>query len=299
MTAVTLANTFGALEIGSWFAVFLFGVVTLQAFIYFERYPDDRLVFKALIACIWCLELGHTTAIICEVYRTTIISWGRVEEVVRFPALGVAVLLGGFITTLVQLFFSYRLYIVLPKPYNYAGVGTAIAAFTRCVMSTYGGGVQQLITTTYIQYIHDFRYFMMGVLFLGAAIDATIAGALMFFLLYRRERAPLIRSKRLIDRLLGITIRTGLVTSMAAISVVIVYLAQPNNLIFFAVYMSLSKLYSNSLLSSLNNRKSLRDGLGNSFSVEVPRIGTNSRAAYTNPISIEMKTITQVQEDKF
>jgi hypothetical protein len=60
-------------------------------------------------------------------------------------------------------------------------------------MSTYGGGVQQLITTTYIQYIHDFRYFMMGVLFLGAAIDATIAGALMFFLLYRRERAPLVR----------------------------------------------------------------------------------------------------------
>jgi hypothetical protein len=50
MTAVTLANTFGALEIGSWFAVFLFGVVTLQAFIYFERYPDDRLVFKALVS---------------------------------------------------------------------------------------------------------------------------------------------------------------------------------------------------------------------------------------------------------
>jgi uncharacterized membrane protein len=54
-----------------------------------------------------CLELGHTTAIICEVYRTTIIFWGRVEEVARFPALGVAVLLGGFITTLVQVRIVY------------------------------------------------------------------------------------------------------------------------------------------------------------------------------------------------
>lgn len=50
MTAVTIANTFGALEIGSWFAVFLFGIVTLQGYIYFERYPDDRLLFKALVS---------------------------------------------------------------------------------------------------------------------------------------------------------------------------------------------------------------------------------------------------------
>lgn len=49
-----------------------------------------------------CLELGHTIAILYEVYRTTIVLWGRSDEVVRFPAIGVVFVLGGFITTLVQ-----------------------------------------------------------------------------------------------------------------------------------------------------------------------------------------------------
>lgn len=54
-----------------------------------------------------CLELGHTIAILCEVYRTTIIFWGRPDQVVKFPAIGVAVLLGGVITTLVQVSIIY------------------------------------------------------------------------------------------------------------------------------------------------------------------------------------------------
>ncbi len=46
----TVANTFGALEIGGAVSVFLFGVVTLQTHIYFQRFPEDRLYFKVLVS---------------------------------------------------------------------------------------------------------------------------------------------------------------------------------------------------------------------------------------------------------
>ena len=45
----SLANTFGALEIGVAVAIFLFGVVTVQTFMYYQRFPDDRLHFKTLV----------------------------------------------------------------------------------------------------------------------------------------------------------------------------------------------------------------------------------------------------------
>ena len=46
---VTLANTLGVLEIGSFLGVFLFGVVSLQTFNYYNTYPEDGWVFKTLV----------------------------------------------------------------------------------------------------------------------------------------------------------------------------------------------------------------------------------------------------------
>jgi len=46
---ITLTNTLGALEIGAFLGVFLFGVVSLQTFYYYTLYPDDSWVKKTLV----------------------------------------------------------------------------------------------------------------------------------------------------------------------------------------------------------------------------------------------------------
>lgn len=48
------------------------------------------------------LELGHTVGICVEVYRTTIVFAGRPLEYNNFKGIGVATLLGGFITMIAQ-----------------------------------------------------------------------------------------------------------------------------------------------------------------------------------------------------
>jgi len=45
----TTSNTFSALETGSSFAIFLFGIVTLQTYLYYSRFHEDRLVVKVLV----------------------------------------------------------------------------------------------------------------------------------------------------------------------------------------------------------------------------------------------------------
>ncbi|KJA20560.1 hypothetical protein HYPSUDRAFT_787010 [Hypholoma sublateritium FD-334 SS-4] len=299
---ITIANTFGALEIGSSVSAFLFGVVTLQTHVYFSRFPEDRFQFKALVSAVWVLELAHTIAVFYEVYWTTIVMYDNPAAVVAFPSIGVVFVAGGAITAMVQIFFSYRLYKFLPMPYNAAGGVTAVTAFTRFILSTYGG-VKTILAPVYADYAFEpsTTRLVLALLIMGAIIDVTIASSMVYFLMKTRGKA-LARATRLIDRLIGFSLRTGLLTSFAAIAVLIIHRLQPNTMIYLAVYTSLAKLYSNTLLSSLNSRSDLRNAISTStVSVEVPRRkGTSSRPAYNhNPISIEMKTVTEFRDDNF
>ena len=133
---VDLNNTIGAIEIGSLFGVFLFGIVTLQTFNYYDNYKEDGWGNKTLVcqlkhlfcsalltifevASIWyhphplpCssliffgsrfLEIGHTLGINYELYRATILLYGQPWELVRFPGIAAVTVVGGAITLITQ-----------------------------------------------------------------------------------------------------------------------------------------------------------------------------------------------------
>jgi hypothetical protein len=43
-------GTLGALQIGSSLSLFLFGILTVQAYLYFDRFRDDRWTLKAFVS---------------------------------------------------------------------------------------------------------------------------------------------------------------------------------------------------------------------------------------------------------
>ncbi|KAF8167294.1 hypothetical protein B0H34DRAFT_9929 [Crassisporium funariophilum] len=300
-----LTNTFGALEIGSSFAVLLFGIVTLQAHLYFSNFSEDRWGFKLLVAAVWFLELGHTILIAYEVYKTTITFYGRPEATIRFPGFGGVTIIGGLITMLVQNFFAYRVWNVLPKPWRYVGLLCATAAVARAVMSIYVG-IQGIFSPSMAAHRATYQGLVTTLLVMGATIDVIIAVSMMSFLIRRRGKA-LTRVTRLIDHLIGWTVRTGLITSIAAVTVLVLFLIQTQTLVYLALYTCVAKLYSNSLLSALNARGSLRETASKSISVEhfpkskAPRTSSqlNSKrpSILNQAISIEMKTHTEFMSD--
>ncbi|KAF9477919.1 hypothetical protein BDN70DRAFT_880613 [Pholiota conissans] len=302
MVPTTLQNTLGAVEIGSSVSVFLFGIVTMQCYLYFSHYEDDRMGFKALVTFIWILELAHTIAIGYEVYRTTITLYGVIDQsTVKYAGFGVVTILGGIITTTVQFFFAYRVFNVLPNPWRFVGPACMVVAFFRLVVSIYTG--IRGITSPYNTVIVELKPFVTALLASGAVIDIVIAISMLYFLFERRENS-FSKISRLIDRLISFTIRTGLLTSVAAIFILILYRIMPYNFIYMAAYISLAKVYSNTLLSALNSRKALRKAVANSMSVErAPHrsehvittpggVASIASQPYYNPISIEMKTST-------
>ncbi|KJA17959.1 hypothetical protein HYPSUDRAFT_79441 [Hypholoma sublateritium FD-334 SS-4] len=298
----TIGNTFGAMEIGSIITVFLFGIVTLQTHMYFERFSQDRIPFKILVVGIWLLELGNTMAVVYEVYRVTIIYYGNPGGATRHPALGMVVIFGTYIATIIQIFNCYRLYSIIPKPYNIVGLFAGVLAFGRAIVVTYAG-VLEIKATSYAANIKEMHDWIMALLAMGAVIDIIIAVSMVYFLLTKREK-DLVKTTTLIDKLIAFALRTGLITSINAVAVIIVFGTMPNNLIFFAVYSSLSKLYTNSLLSGFNARVSLRDTLNKSISGGLPHRTDGPSSRYPqentynkNVISIQMKTTTEFRSD--
>ncbi|TFK32451.1 hypothetical protein BDQ12DRAFT_692455 [Crucibulum laeve] len=300
MVHVDLGDSIGALEIGCLISVFFFGIETLQTHQYYRRFPEDRWMFKLLVTSVWLLELGHTIGVTFEVYRATITLFGQPQKLITFPALGAVTAISGIITFLVELFFSLRVFKVLPIPYRYIGMGCALVAFVRVIGSVFLA--YQAITGTNIAiYRVQWKWLITSLLAGGAVIDVTIAASMLYYLIKKRLHA-LNRVNRVIDRLAAITIRTGLVTSIAAVVLLISFLMMPQNMVWLAIYTILARLYSNTLLSSLNARHRLRNDITNS-SVEVYSKGKTIRRDTMDPtsrhgaISIEMKTTTETVGD--
>ncbi|KAF8956404.1 hypothetical protein BDZ97DRAFT_1671644 [Flammula alnicola] len=249
-THVDLGDTLGALQIGSIFSVFLFGVVTLQAYVYYSTFREDLWIYKALVSSTLTslLEVGHTAAVCYEVYHDTITLYGQPQLLGAFPVLGAVTAVGGAITFLVQGFFAMRLFRVLPKPYGFIGILCLVLSLSRCVASIYLS-IQAVAAKSIAQYHLQMSWLISTLLAVGAAIDIIIAVSMLYYLSKKRGRG-LERIATVIDRLIAYTIRTGLLTSVSAVVLLICFQTMPNNLVWLALYTFLAKLYSNSLLSA-------------------------------------------------
>ncbi|KAJ8481374.1 hypothetical protein ONZ51_g6029 [Trametes cubensis] len=69
----------GGLLIEMFFAFILYGITTLQTFIYFQKYPGDRFSLKALVATVWILETVHTAFCMEFIYAYLIEGFGNYD----------------------------------------------------------------------------------------------------------------------------------------------------------------------------------------------------------------------------
>jgi len=61
-------TSFGPLHCGVVVANILFGILTLQANVYYKKFPHDRRLVKILVAVVWVLEVSHSICYIHGLY---------------------------------------------------------------------------------------------------------------------------------------------------------------------------------------------------------------------------------------
>ncbi|KAF5329826.1 hypothetical protein D9619_009059 [Psilocybe cf. subviscida] len=123
-----------------------------------------------------------------------------------------------------------------------------------------------------IQVIHSFAAGFEYIIFLGfgttALVDCSIAAA-MCLILYK-SNAGTAKSESVLESLIQYFIGSGLLTSFASILCIVLYIAQPDTLLYLGMEFSVTRLYANSLLAISNGRSNLRKKLDEDMSLRIP-----------------------------
>jgi len=248
---IDLNNTVGALEIGVLVSTCLFGVTSCQVWFYCRKFPRDDIVLKLMVAVIWVLELCHTIAVSHSLYTMTIIDVDNPLKFISPPkSLDASILFSAFIGPLVQAWFAYRVLRLSGK--LYIPVLCWFLSFVRCV-ATVAVGVEALLSASVHNFEMRLKWLLTFILAIGAAVDVIIAGSLCYF--FRRLRATSFKKTvKVINQTMVWTIETGLLTSVAAVAMLICFLVMQGNFVWVAIFTFLAKLFSNAFLVALNSR---------------------------------------------
>ncbi|KAF8990765.1 hypothetical protein BDQ17DRAFT_1255476 [Cyathus striatus] len=250
MAAPSMDHTFGALYIGSESFSSFQGVLTVQAYTYFESFSKDPIRTKVLVRYILSshriLDFVHLILISRSGYHYLISSWGNNEALIYSThELNLHLALVGVATIFCQLFFLRRIWVLSGR-----NIPLIITLITGCLATV------SLDIALSTQIMGDLRFStfssftpeIVSVFVIGAVTDITMAGLMCFYL--QRERSGFQKTDSLVTRIMHYTIATGAATSVLALGCLIT-----------AMHFSLGRMYTNALLATLNGRRSLREAL--------------------------------------
>ncbi|KAF7377843.1 hypothetical protein MSAN_00207800 [Mycena sanguinolenta] len=229
-----LNSTLGALEIGILVSYMLFGVTTTQTYIYYNRFPDDSLKLKALVAFVLICESGHAICIGHGLYTYTIMDYGHPERIAA--ALPKSFLVGAFfsnaVSACVQGFFIFRANVLTKKPYIFFIISGMM--FLRLLANS---AVYSLAfgMTLLVPFEKQWGWLLIAGLIISTTVDVAIA-AILVVSLRIQSRGVRKRTAALVDRLIAWTIETALITSMSTIVTFICFITMEHSFVWLAIF---------------------------------------------------------------
>ncbi|SJL15367.1 uncharacterized protein ARMOST_18860 [Armillaria ostoyae] len=210
----------------------------------------------------------------------------------------VEVFFNGFTAFLVQSFLTLRVWrLSNRKILVTAIVALLVVAEFGCVIAF---GTLALINVHTFAELATLKYLSISVNALAASGDVLIAGTLC--LLLHRSRTGF-QKKVLTRKQILFAVNTGLLTSICAVASLISILTAPNTFIYIAFFFCVGRLYSNSLLATLNARKRIRiaaEGINSSSEISFSLKNISKASAYSSRgpnISIKIDTTKEFKSD--
>lgn len=258
--------THGPFLIGLFFNILLQGILIAQAYFYYTKYRKDLRWLRLLVLVLFLVELVNTAFNCFYIYQSLVINFGDVQFLAKtnwflFPE----PLTTAIIELMVQVFYAWRIR-TIRRGWVMSVVITvlSVAGVVGCLIASLEGNTSHPEFSTFQEFV---KTAIILWLVCAAAADVLIAVVLVWSL--RQHKTGFKSTDMMIDRIIRITMQTNLFTALVAIADLISFLADPTGT-HFIFNLNLSKLYSNSLMSSLNARStpsSTRDNGMSTFEV--------------------------------
>ncbi|KAI0660110.1 hypothetical protein C8Q70DRAFT_1053346 [Cubamyces menziesii] len=248
-----LDTTLGATFLGFACTCILYGITSLQTWMYFNYSFKDDLTLRGSVFFLWILDTLHMLFLTLTMYRYVVTDFGNIPAIVRPTWSLVAMIMVVLISDLiVRAIFGMRILRLSGGRWIIPTCIVIILSVFVLADGTYFA-VEGLRVDNMVL-VHHYSWSFYAAFTAEVVADAIVT--ISQCLLLVRMRTGLERTDSIISLMMKYSINTGLLTSICAILVLVTYSAQPTNFIYFAFYFVYSKLYVNSLLATLNARRS-------------------------------------------
>ncbi|VDC07099.1 unnamed protein product [Peniophora sp. CBMAI 1063] len=256
---VPLDNTLGALYVGVIFSSIVYGVICTQAFLYYtEHCKRDGWFLKGFVAFLWFLETVTCVLFNFGMYYYTVTNFGDYDALLHSATVWsilVEIGLSTFIALLVQCFFAHRVYIL--------GGKTLVLPIIIVILSLAQFSLGMVYTDVSLSFkrlsggTSDFPY-VISLFGLELVADCTIAASSIYYLRSRASHSGISTTRRVINLIIKFVVNTCLLEVFCLIPILALWTAEADTLIFSPFVCSLPRIYSASVMCSLNNRDHLR-----------------------------------------
>lgn len=262
-------SDYGIQLIGVVISSILFGISCLQTFIYYMAKPKDPIWLKLLPAWLMFLQLARLILLVVVVYKILVVDFGHPERLATIPSEAYcANIIVGVLAFSAQLFYIWRIWKFgksksgVSKYMWIFGSFCLLLAVTFLILTVtnaglelkHGGSLAFLLTETYNATSYTFAA-------TNFVLDFLIVIA-MVWLLRIEGRSQYARTNNVINRLMILSINSGLVTMTAALIFIITLATSPQTYVYIFFYYLTAPLYCNSVLANLNSREWLRRQAG-------------------------------------
>ncbi|OSD00958.1 hypothetical protein PYCCODRAFT_1468921 [Trametes coccinea BRFM310] len=236
----------------------LYGVLSVQVYLYHLAFPKDSAIVKTLVYSVYMIETTQTIIIAHDAFNAYAKGYGDLNALGSAQLEWLAVpIFSGIVSATVQIYYAYR--VSLLSGSKLLGLFISVIALLQG-SSAIAQGVQAFQIGNFADLATE--AFASCTIWLAgsAACDIIIAGCMTFFLLRKDTKVP--ATHVIITKLVRLVVETGTLTALAATIDITLFLAFPHNAYHGTVALTLAKLYSNSLLVLFNSRIRIVGGRG-------------------------------------
>ncbi|KAK0223761.1 hypothetical protein IW262DRAFT_853204 [Armillaria fumosa] len=235
----------------------LFGTLSVQLYLYYLAFPNDRRFIKYLVYGIYVIEFAQTILVTHYMFAMFGYGFGDMDVLTRtnFDWLIIPIM-SAVAACVGQVFYAYRIFIVSKS--------RIIPIFVICISLT--SFVAAIITGVYsfqagdLARMNNQKMYITGGIWCGtsALCDILIAICMTYYLM--RRTTCFRRTRILVTKIILLTIETGSVTAVVALLTFILFIPFPYQTFRTAPALLMPKLYANALYVVLNSRFKIMGG---------------------------------------
>ncbi|KAI0749972.1 hypothetical protein C8Q80DRAFT_1164904 [Daedaleopsis nitida] len=250
-----LDDTLGAVLIGTFVSLVLYGLALHQAYQYYVNYQYDKLWLKVYVAIVLFFETLSAVLATHSCYWYAVTNYFKPQtlNMISWSAMILA-LVGSMTVFTSQVFFVHRVWILGKKyrPLVVVAVLLMLLELAVCFVAAVKGFQLKEWTLfsewTWLISIHNAA---------STVSDLFITAVLIYTL--RKSRTGIKRTDSMIATLILYAISTGLVTGLYNGVCFLTSVILPHDLIYLGTVIIGIRLYSNSLFAALNSRRTLSE----------------------------------------